>query len=124
MKRARARAARLINPDCPGCQALLVLVQKQAQQTEELSARLAKVEEQLAQTSRNSHRPPSQDPPKAKAERPRGLEKSEKKRGGQKGHEGSQRDLLPREQVDHVQAVVPEACDDCGAVLTGTDPHS
>ena len=81
------------------------------------------VEEQLAQPSRNSHRPPSQDRPKAKAERPRGREKSGKKRGGQKGHEGSQRDLLPREQVDHVEAVVPEVCDDCGAVLTGTDPH-
>jgi transposase len=129
--------AALVNPDCPGCQALLVLVQKQSQQIEkqsqqiekqsqqieELSARVANLEEQLAQTSQNSHRPPSQDPPKARAERPRGREKSGKKRGGQKGHKGSQRDLLPRDQVDHVEAVIPEACSDCGAVLAGTDPH-
>ncbi len=51
--------------------------------------------EQLGQTSRNSHKPPSSDPPGAGPQRKLGKGKKGK-RGGQKGHRGTFRELLHR----------------------------
>ena len=59
----------------------------------------------LGQNSQNSSRPPSSDGPQVKRKPPR--EPSGRKRGGQPGHPGHQRMLLPLEQVaegDRVQA--------------------
>src|SRR5207248_2521163 len=60
------------------------------------------------QNSSNSSRPPSWDPPQVlpkRAATPTG-----RKRGGQPGHRGAFRALLPVEQVDEIVAVVPERC--------------
>ncbi len=78
------------------------------------------LQEQLHQTSRNSSRPPSSDPPQH--ERPRGP-RSTRRRGGQPGHPGSTRTLIPVEEVDEVVVLKPEQCTHCHAPLRGDDPQ-
>src|SRR5689334_21039913 len=73
--------------------------------------RIRDLEARLSQTSANSSRPPSSDPPQARARSK--APSSDRKRGGQPGHRGACRALLPVEQVDEVVAVVPERCRHC-----------
>src|SRR4051795_6721413 len=73
-----------------------------------LHERIRELEACLGQTSANSSRPPSSDPPQAPA-CPK-APPSGRKRGGQPGHRGAYRALLAVEQVDEVILVVPEAC--------------
>lgn len=83
-----------------------------------LRARVRELEAQLGQNSANSSRPPSADPPQAPV-RPK-APPSGRKRGGQPGHRGAFRALLPVEQVDEVVVVVPEACRYCEQPLPAT----
>jgi transposase len=77
------------------------------------------LQEQLNQTSRNSSRPPSSDPPShARPPRPR----SQRRRGGQPGHPGSTRPLMPVEAVDAVVVIKPEHCRHCHTPLAGDAP--
>src|SRR5436309_4140035 len=77
------------------------------------------LQEQLNQTSRNSSRPPSSDPPQPpRPHRPRG----QRRRGGQPGHPGHTRTLIPVEAVDEVVVLKPEQCTHCQAPLSGDDP--
>ena len=87
-------------------------------QVESLTARVARQDERIAQlerrlnrSSRNSSRPPSVDPlgtaPK------RGKDSSGRRQGGQPGHEGKGRPLLPAWAVDRVVEHWPDRCD-CG----------
>jgi transposase len=80
-----------------------------------LHERVRALEARLGQTSANSSRPPSSDPPQAPA-RPK-APPSGRRRGGQPGHRGVHRALLPVEQVDEVIVVVPEACRHCDQPL-------
>lgn len=82
-------------------------------------ARIAALEARLGMNSRNSSRPPSSDPPSAP---PRKKRPSGRKRGGQPGHKGRTRSLLPPEEVDEVIEVRPEKCERCGEALSGEDP--
>ena len=77
-----------------------------------LQARIRELEARLGQSSSNSSRPPSTDPPQT-PRRPK-ARPSGRNRGGQPGHRGAFRALLPVEQVDEVVAVVPERCGHCG----------
>src|SRR5262245_10010221 len=87
----------------------------------ELLRRLAQVEARLNQTSRNSSKPPSSDPPGA---RPRATkEPTGRKAGGQPGHEGHGRKLQPENEVDQIIEVRPERCGQCGTLLLGEDPE-
>src|SRR5215472_16077206 len=84
-----------------------------------LQEQVRTLQEQLNQTSRNSSRPPSSDPPShARPPRPR----SQRRRGGQPGHPGSTRPLLPVEAVDTVVVLKPKHCRHCHAPLAGEDP--
>ena len=84
-----------------------------------LQEQVGTLQEQLPQTSRNSSRPPSSDPPQLPhPRRPRG----KRRRGGQPGHPGHTRTLLPVEAVDEVVVLKPEACSQCHAPLSGDDP--
>jgi len=77
-----------------------------------LESRLARLEAQLRQHSGNSSRPPSQDPPTAPlrpAKAPSG-----RRAGGQPGHPGHRRELLPVSQVDEVIVHRPSVCGHCG----------
>lgn len=86
----------------------------------ELLRRLVQVEARLNQTYQNSSKPPSSDPPQA---RPRGAkEPSGRKTGGQPGHTGHSRQLKPESEVDHIIAVRPERCGQCGTLVLGEDP--
>ena len=74
---------------------------------------------QHKQTSRHSARPPSSDPSThLRSHRPR----SKRRRGGQPGHPGSTRTLLPVEEVDTIVVIKPEECMNCQASLAGDDP--
>lgn len=77
-------------------------------------ARIAELEEQLGRTSRNCNKPPSSDGPEVKreAKAPTG-----RKPGGQKGHKGNKRELLPPQKVDKTVALHPEACSRCEGAL-------
>lgn len=73
------------------------------------------MEEKLGTNSSNSSKPPSSDPPWAEPKQNgcRGG-KSKRGRGGQPGHEGSTRELLPPEQVDEFVPCKPPGKCDCG----------
>jgi Transposase IS66 family/Family of unknown function (DUF6444) len=86
---------------------------------ERLEGRVAELERRLNRSSRNSSLPPSQDPPSAP---PRPGEKgSGRKRGGQHGHEGKYRRLLPPERVDEVVEHWPEQCRSCAHEFVETE---
>jgi transposase len=86
---------------------------------ERLEARVAELERRLNRSSRNSSLPPSQDPPSAP---PRARRKgSGRKRGGQHGHEGRYRRLLPPEQVDEIVEHWPERCGSCAREFVEAD---
>lgn len=85
---------------------------------EQLTAEIAEFKLRLAQSSRNSSRPPSSDPPEApkRSERKR----SGRKPGGQPGHEGRSREMVA--DPDETLAHLPERCDGCGGDLTDGEP--
>ena len=87
----------------------------------ELEARLAALEARLGMNSRNSSKPPSSDPPNVAA-RPK-RKPSGRKRGGQPGHKGVTRSLLPPEKVSRIIELRPETCEQCAAKLHGSDPR-
>ena len=102
-------------------QAVRILVLASQQQVVTLGERVSAVEERTRRSSRNSSQPPSSDPPNAPAP-PQGR-RSGRKQGGQPGHEGHGRPLLPPGQVDRVVEAKPAACGGCGHPLPGTDPQ-
>lgn len=87
------------------------------EQVAALTQRVAELTERLGQNSRNSHLPPSSDPPgtagKGGGQRP----KSGRPRGGQRGHRGSRRELVAADKVDDVVDLYPAACENCWAAL-------
>jgi transposase len=87
-----------------------------------LEATVQQLREQVQQTSRTSSRPPSSDPPQALGKRPR-REPTGRHPGGQPGHAGQARALVPVEEVDVVIPVKPERCHRCQHPLQGEDPQ-
>lgn len=84
---------------------------------EKHEARIADLEAQLRQNSRNSSKPPSSDGPHVKPAP--GRTSSGRKRGGQPGHTKRERTILSPDEVhDHK----PLKCHHCDAALTGSDP--
>lgn len=88
---------------------------------EQLRQRVADVEERVHQTSRNSSKPPSSDPPSASSRAQR--TPSGRKRGGQKGHKGHGRKLKAATEVTRVVDIKPTCCESCGVLLLGEDAH-
>jgi transposase len=87
-----------------------------------LQERIRDLEAQLGQNSSNSSRPPSTDPPQAPPQLK--VPPTGRKRGGQPGHRGACRALLPVEQVDEVVALVPAVCRHCEQPFPTTSPRS
>jgi len=86
-----------------------------------MSARIEELERKVALLTRdssNSSKPPSSDGPAAKPKARRPTKSKKRKPGGQPGHKGANRDLIPIEEVSEVIPVFPDACDNCGAALT------
>ena len=97
----------------------------------ELRNLVVELQEQLKKNSGNSSQPPSSDKPWNKPERKTagadkpGSPKSGKagagrrrKRGGQPGHPGAQRGLVPSDEVDSSEDYFPDSCDNCHAGLS------
>lgn len=93
------------------------------EQVATLTAQVAALTARLGQTSANSSRPPSSDPP---GKRPPPPQPSGRRPGGQPGHPGHFRALLDASAVDEVIVCPPASCAGCGAVLPAaagaTDP--
>ncbi|MBF0192724.1 MAG: hypothetical protein HQL99_16550 [Magnetococcales bacterium] len=94
-------------------------IARQEEQIAVLIQRVEMLEERLRQNSRNSSKSPSGDGPAAgkQSKAPTG-----RKRGGQVGHPGTKRELLPPEQVDETVELKPEVCAGCGQALEGGRP--
>ena len=74
---------------------------------------------QLHQSSRNSSRPPSSNPPQSmRLRRPR----SQRRRGGQPGHPGPTRTWVPVEDVHEVVGLKPAPCPHYQTPFAGDDP--
>jgi transposase len=87
---------------------------------------IADLERQLAlrkQNSTNSSKPPSSDGLAGESRRRGRRKKSRRKVGGQPGHPGTHRPLVPVERVDEVRLVLPEKCRHCGHGLSGQVEH-
>lgn len=89
----------------------------------QLRERVARLEERERKDLRNSSSPPSQDPPKTRAERRAEVRakakawskrEGERKSGAQPGHKGAGRKLLPEDQVNEIVNHYPDACGGCG----------
>ncbi len=91
---------------------------------------VVELQEKLKRNSGNSSQPPSSDKPWNKPERktagadrpevPKGGRASDgkrRKRGGQRGHPGAQRELVPADQVDSTEDYFPDSCENCGDAL-------
>ena len=82
-------------------------------ETEKLKRKIA----QLEKNSTNSSKPPSSDNPQDKNQQPNTDNKEKRKPGGQPGHKGSMRELIPVEEVDNLVHYYPEECNNCGKAL-------
>jgi transposase len=95
-------------------------IAEQQKQIADAEKQIADLERQLArrkQNSTNSSKPPSSDglagEPRERGRR----KKSRRKVGGQPGHRGAHRPLVPVTQVDEIRPILPEQCQHCGHAL-------
>jgi len=99
-----------------------------AERVTELTGRVRELEEQLRTNSSNSSKPPSSDPPgnpPSKSKRAKGSarrKKTAKKKGGQPGHSGKSRPLLPPDKVDEIVDCRPGRCECGGEVVVDDQP--
>jgi transposase len=88
---------------------------------------IADLERQLAlrkQNSTNSSKPPSSDGLAGQPRKRGRRKKSRRKAGGQPGHRGAYRPVLPVTQVDEIRPILPEQCQHCGQALPGQIEHA
>jgi transposase len=104
-----------------GREAVVAVLLRMGEQIERLEARVARQDERISQlerrlnrSSRNSSAPPSTDPPSSAPRR--GDDSSGREPGGQSGHKGHGRELLPACAVDDVIEYWPARCG-CGHVF-------
>jgi transposase len=97
---------------------LLAIIAEQQVVITQLTARVQRLEEQLARNSQNSSQPPASDGFARKTKSRR--EKSGKKPGGQPGREGQT--LRAVAQPDVTVSHLPERCAGCDACLLGVVP--
>jgi transposase len=109
-------------------------IQQQAEQIAEQQRQIADAEKQISdaekqiedlerqlalrkRNSTNSSKPPSSDglagEPRERGRR----KKSRRKAGGQPGHRGAHRPLVPAERVNEIRPVLPQQCRHCGHSL-------
>jgi transposase len=112
----RAEAEAIYDSGRKACVEVLLAL---ARQVERLEGRVERLEEEIRELRRdsdNSSLPPSADPGAGKR-RQRKRKRSDRRAGGQPGHPGSGRELLPIERVDAVVCHLPERCRACGHSL-------
>lgn len=83
-----------------------------------LTRKIAELAERLGQNSRNSHLPPSSDPPGTGGKGGGGQRpKSDRPRGGQRGHRGARRELVAADKVNEIVELYPAECENCWTAL-------
>jgi transposase len=102
-----------------GREVVVEVLLRMDRQIQQLTARVDRLERELAKNSRNSSQPPSADrsgkqPPK------RAKGRSPRSQGAQPGHEGCGRELLPSWAVDEIVEHWPARCG-CGHVFAEGD---
>jgi transposase len=114
MNREEAAALVYGNPE-----AAIELILQLVATVERLTGRVEELERKIAiltRDSSNSSKPPSSDEPgKPKARRP--MKSKKRKPGGQPGHRGTKRELIPADEVDVVEEILPKKCCHCGKTL-------
>lgn len=111
MTREEARALVYGNPE-----AAINLIVELAAAVPSLQANVAELERKVALLTRdssNSSKPPSSDGPSAKPKARPPKKSKKRKRGGQPGHKGTNRDLIPVDKVDLVEEILPVVCEHC-----------
>lgn len=93
-----------------------------------LEERLRALETKASASSRNSSQPPSTDAPRTRQQRRQEAREKAKellkkdgtkrKPGGQAGHPGAGRELLPEDRMAEIVSHYPEECDGCGREFT------
>ena len=111
----RAEAEAIYDSGRNACIKVLLALANQVERLEGRVDRLEGEVRELRRDSDNSSLPPSADP--AAGKRRRKGKRSPRKPGGQPGHPGSGRQLLPIEQVDEVIEQLPQSCARCGRSL-------
>lgn len=94
-------------------------IERQAKLIEQQARRIEALEEQLRANSRNSSKPPSTDQGKGKP--PRRDAGSGRKAGGQPGHEGKARELLPGKEVTCTHRCHPQSRCACGSIVSSSE---
>jgi transposase len=85
-----------------------------------LEAEIKELKEKLNTNSNNSSKPPSQDPfRRTRSNKPTG-----RRPGGQPGHPGHQRPLLPEDQVTKTLELFPSSCTNCSSTEFDFQPVS
>ncbi len=100
---------------------IVEILLRMSETIDELRLQVAELQRKVASLttdSSNSSKPPSSDGPAAKPRARRPMKCRKRKPGGQPGHKGKNRDLIPTEQAKEVIPVFPESCEQCGEVLT------
>src|SRR6266851_7944219 len=95
-------------------------IAQQQQQIADAEKQIADLERQLAlrkQNSTNSSKPPSSDGLAGEQRLRARRKKSRRKPGGQPGHKGAHRSLVPAERVNQVCPILPDQCQSCGEAL-------
>jgi len=109
-------------------------IQRQAEQIVEQQKQIADAEKQIAdaekqiadlerqlalrkQNSTNSSKPPSSDGLAGEPRQRGRRRKSRRQAGGQPGHRGAHRPLVPADNVDEIRPVLPDQCQHCGHPL-------
>jgi transposase len=105
----------MTEPSCPGCRERDAVIAALLLRVEQLEARVRELEARLGTNASNSHLPPSANPPAAPP--PVVKKRSRRRPGGQPGHQGHRRALLPPERVDHTVGFVPPNCERCAKAL-------
>ena len=101
----------------PAVRAFVLMLLKRI---ETLEAEVDDLKRRLGKTPQNSSLPPSSQHPHAKPAPPK--PKSNRKRGGQPGHEKFERALVPPERVHETVVLKPTTCRRCRGYLKGSDP--
>ncbi len=111
-----------INPSPKTLEEAIAVIEQLIAMVAELKAENVELKEKLKLNSQNSSLPPSKDLRKPKKPK----KSSGRKQGGQPGHRGAHRSLLPEASVDRIiDCQVCAVCDDCkGQVdMTGFQRH-
>jgi transposase len=101
-------------PGCASCRRL-------ERELHALREELDELRRQVNRNSGNSSVPPSANPPWAP--RPKVKKPTGRRPGGQPGHEGHFRKMLPVEEVDEIVRHTPKRCEHCGNKLGASCPQ-